>query len=123
MKKMIFGRATGLISLIIGLVLGIVGLVIMFETGYIYSIFFAAPTLILIGFGMMLFPGKNITFEEVNGNITYKDALKDKKLRDERNTRQLKAIAEAPLLHKIVWGILFAVGIAFTIYLLIEYTV
>lgn len=120
MKKMIYGRATGIAMLLIGLMFALLGYYMIVETGTIFVMLFSAPVLILWGLAFMFFPGTNKTMEEVNGSHSFKELMKNTELRKERQARQYSIITEAPKSHKIAWGISAAIGAVITLVLIVQ---
>lgn len=120
MKNMNYGRITGLSILFVGIMFSLLGLFMLTETGSIFVIFYSAPILFFWGIAFLIFPGTQKTMEEVNGNFSVKEMLRDANLRQERQARQLGVLKEAPGAHKLAWGISIAIGSVITLVLVLQ---
>lgn len=99
---MTLGRLQGIILFVLGAIFGIAALIMLNQTGSVLQLFFAAPPLILLGLAMIILPGADIPVSEHNDS-----------------SKQKQVFTDAPLLHKIVWGVAFVSGLIITIYYLL----
>lgn len=98
------GKTIGIVLTILGLILSIILIIVLPDANSLAKILIAGPALVTIGIAMIIFPGGNITTAELNAQ-----------------TKPSSVIwSDAPLLHKIVWIVAGALGIAIAFYLLIS---
>lgn len=97
------GRLFGLIFFILGIILAAIGYAMFLETNSVIKLCFAAPTLILLGISLLIFPGYYVPVKE-----------------HRNKAKQLEVFFKAPVLHKIVWIMSFIIGIAGTLVLIIN---
>ena len=87
------GRFVGIILFVLGVPATIFGYLMLNDDGSIYKIMLAGPVLVLIGLAMLVFPGGDVTIQDIN-------------------SKSKSMWGEAPTGHKIVWLLAGAIGIA-----------
>jgi hypothetical protein len=90
------GRFVGIILFVLGVPATIFGYLMLNDDGSILKIMLAGPALVLIGLAMLVFPGGDVTIQDINSK-----------------TKSLWG--EAPMGHKIAWLLAGSIGIAFAL--------
>ncbi len=92
---MLYGRFVGIILTILGVILSGIGYAMLMSRGSTLQFFVAGPSLCLVGIAMLIMPGGPLTLvESKHKGFNAKAWMRD-----------------APMLHKIVWGIALIVGL------------
>jgi len=98
-KIMLFGRVMGITLSVLGIILSVIGYSMLSGPGFTIRLFIAGPAMLLSGLAMLVLPGGTLTLEET------KQAGFDPK----------SFFRNAPIVHKIVWGVAGLVGVFFAL--------
>lgn len=89
------GRLIGIIIIFLGTLAMISLFTIFSDSEYVPKIVLSGPALIIVGIAMSIFPGGNITVQELNTKEKTKGYI----------------WTDAPVTHKVAWLIAFAMGV------------
>ncbi|MEM7797649.1 MAG: hypothetical protein AAF633_00545 [Chloroflexota bacterium] len=92
---MLYGRTVGLVLFGLGVLLSVIGYAMLAGAGYTIRLFVAGPAMVFVGLAMTALPGGSLTLEESK----------------QPGFQHQSFLKEAPLSHKIAWGIAGLVGI------------
>ncbi len=96
---MLFGRMMGLLLVLIGSTLGFWAYLMLDATGATFRLLAAGPGIAAAGVALLFAPGRAVTLEQ----------MRNAPERDRAGLAQA-VFADAPMGHKVAWGVAGAVG-------------
>lgn len=95
-----YGRLLGMLFVLLGSVLGAVAFFMLESTGSTFKLFVAGPGIAALGVAMVVFPGHPVTVADMKATP-----------QDQKANVMRSVMTEAPLFHKVAWGIAVTIGV------------
>lgn len=96
-NKLKAGRFIGSILFVIGVILTLLLIYWVTSAKSLPKLLVAGPVFVLLGLGMFLFPGGNVTVQEINASGS------------EEGVKRLWK--DAPILHRVIWIVFGVIGL------------